>query len=72
MKLRDNFTLITTALIDSDVFICTCTRLIGIIEEMTLTSVFINTAKNASGDELTDRKYLFTVASGPTRSQLHY
>ena len=35
-------------------------------------SVFSTPTKNASGGELTDRKYLFTAASGPIRGQTHF
>ena len=43
---------------DYDVFQCTYTRLIGIVEEITLSSVFSNFAKNAFGGELTENLYL--------------
>ena len=42
--------------------------IIGIIEEIILAWVWSKTAKKASGVELTDRTYLFTVTSGPPSS----
>ena len=40
--------------------------------EELLRKLITKTAKNACGDELIEKKYLFTVSSGPTRGQTHF
>ena len=44
----------------------------GVIEEITVASVFSQIAKDTSGGELSDRIYLFTLASGTSRYWKHF